>query len=53
MQNWTLEVFRSGDGAIPFEQFVGSLPDFKFVALETAIDRVLTARVWALCAPSG
>lgn len=32
------------DGSVPFERFVRSLSDFKFVALRTAIDRVLLTR---------
>lgn len=32
------------DGSVPFERFVEELSDFKFVALDTAIDRVLSVR---------
>lgn len=32
------------DGSIPFERFISDLSDFKFVALRTAIDRVLLVR---------
>ena len=46
--HWSPDVFRGSDGAIPFEQFVGSLPDFKFAALDAAIDRVLSVRGMAL-----
>jgi hypothetical protein len=41
---WTPEPFEADDGTIPFERFVGNLSDFKFVALDTAIDRVLSVR---------
>jgi hypothetical protein len=41
---WTPEPFQADDGTIPFEQFVNGLSDFKFVALNTAIDRVLSVR---------
>jgi hypothetical protein len=41
---WTPEPFEADDGTIPFEQFVAELSDFKFVALDTAIDRVLSVR---------
>jgi hypothetical protein len=41
---WTLEPFEADDGTIPFERFVNELSDFKFIALETAIDRVLSVR---------
>ena len=41
---WTPEPFQADDGTIPFEQFVNGLSDFKFVALSTAIDRVLSVR---------
>jgi len=41
---WTPEPFKADDGTIPFERFVDDLSDFKFVALGTAIDRVLSVR---------
>ena len=41
---WTPEPFEADDGTIPFERFVGNLSDFKFVALDTAIDWVLSVR---------
>jgi hypothetical protein len=41
---WTTEPFVAGDGTIPFERFVDDLSHFKFRALHTAIDRVLSAR---------
>ena len=43
-QGWTAEPFVADDGAVPFERFVGSLSDFKFNALEAAIERVLLVR---------
>jgi hypothetical protein len=41
---WTPEPFEADDGTVPFEHFVNELSDFKFIALETAIDRVLSVR---------
>jgi hypothetical protein len=41
---WTAEPFEADDGRIPFERFVNDLSDFKFMALDTAIDRVLSVR---------
>lgn len=41
---WTPEPFEADDGTVPFERFVDGLSDFKFVALDTAIDRVLSVR---------
>jgi hypothetical protein len=40
----TPEPFEADDGTIPFERFVNELSDFKFIALDTAIDRVLSVR---------
>ncbi|MEI2699041.1 MAG: hypothetical protein V9E94_12100 [Microthrixaceae bacterium] len=42
--DWTPEPFEADDGTIPFQRFVDDLSDLKFVALDTAIDRVLSAR---------
>jgi len=41
---WTPVPFEADDGTVPFEKFVSGLTDFKFVALDTAIDRVLSVR---------
>ena len=41
---WTPEPFEDDDGTIPFKRFLDDLSDFKFVALDTAIDRVLSVR---------
>lgn len=41
---WTPEPFEADDGTIPFERFVEGLTDFKFVALDTAIEQVLSTR---------
>lgn len=41
---WTPEPFEADDGTIPFERFVDDLSDFKFVALDAAIARVLSVR---------
>jgi len=41
---WTPVPFEADDGTVPFEKFVSGLTDFKFVALDVAIDRVLSAR---------
>jgi hypothetical protein len=41
---WIPEPFDADDGTVPFERFVNELSDFKFIALETAIDRVLSVR---------
>lgn len=41
---WTPEPFEADDGSVPFERFMEDLSDFKFVALDTAIKRVLAVR---------
>jgi putative component of toxin-antitoxin plasmid stabilization module len=41
---WTPEPFEADDGTVPYERFIGDLSDFKFVALDAAIDRVLSVR---------
>lgn len=41
---WTPEPFEADDGSVPFEKFIEDLSDFKFVALDAAIDRVLSER---------
>jgi len=41
---WTPKSFQADDGTIPFEQFVNGLSDFKFRALDAALDRVLSVR---------
>lgn len=41
---WTPEPFEADDGTIPFERFVARLSEFKFVALDSAIERVLVVR---------
>jgi hypothetical protein len=41
---WTPEAFEADDGTVPFQRFIDELSDFKFVALDTAIDRVLSVR---------
>jgi putative component of toxin-antitoxin plasmid stabilization module len=41
---WTPEPFEADDGTVPFERFVNELSDFKFIALDTAIGRVLSVR---------
>jgi putative component of toxin-antitoxin plasmid stabilization module len=41
---WTPEPFEADDGTIPFQRFIDDLSDFKFVALDAAIDRVLSVR---------
>jgi hypothetical protein len=41
---WSLEPFVADDGTIPFERFIDELPDFQFIALATAIERVLAVR---------
>jgi hypothetical protein len=50
---WTPEPFVADDGAIPFRRFVNDLSDFKFIALDTAIVRVLSVRGIDLATPSG
>jgi hypothetical protein len=44
MATWTPEPFEADDGTIPFQRFIDDLSDFKFVALDAAIDRVLSVR---------
>ena len=41
---WTPEPFEADDGTVPFERFIDDLSDFKFVALDTGIRRVLAVR---------
>ena len=41
---WRPEPFEADDGTVPFERFIEDLSDFKFVALDMAIDRVLLVR---------
>jgi hypothetical protein len=41
---WTPVPFVADDGAVPFRRFVDDLSDFKFVALDTAVVRVLSLR---------
>ena len=41
---WTPEPFEADDGSVPYEKFIDGLTDFKFVALDTAIVRVLSER---------
>ncbi len=41
---WTPEPFEADDGTVPYERFINDLSDFKFVALDTAIERVLAVR---------
>lgn len=41
---WTPEPFEADDGMVPFQRFVDELSDFKLVALDAAIDRVLSVR---------
>jgi hypothetical protein len=41
---WTLEPFEADDGSVPFQVFVDELSDFKFVALDAALERVLATR---------
>ena len=41
---WTPVPFEADDGSVPYERFVNELSDFKFVALEAAVDRVLSVR---------
>lgn len=41
---WTLQPFEADDGTMPFQRFIDELSDFKFVALDTALKRVLSVR---------
>ncbi|HUP70650.1 MAG TPA: hypothetical protein VM142_12675 [Acidimicrobiales bacterium] len=41
---WTPEPFEADDGAVPYERFINELSDFKFVALDAAIERLLVVR---------
>jgi len=41
---WTPEPFEADDGTVPYERFIATLSDFKFIALEAAIDQVLSVR---------
>lgn len=42
--SWKPEPFEADDSTVPFERFVNDLSDFKFVALDTAIELVLSVR---------
>jgi hypothetical protein len=41
---WTPEPFEADDGSVPFEGFIEDLSDFKFAALDAAIQVVLAER---------
>jgi hypothetical protein len=41
---WRLEPFEADDGTLPYERFIEDLSDFKYVALEAALGRVLAVR---------
>jgi hypothetical protein len=41
---WTPEPFEADEGTIPFQRFIDDLRDFKFVAPDAAIGRVLSVR---------
>lgn len=41
---WSLEPFEADDGTLLYERFIEELSDFKYVALEVAMERVLAAR---------
>jgi hypothetical protein len=41
---WTPEPFEADDGTVPYERFIEELSDFKFVALDVAVERVLSVR---------
>ena len=44
MTAWTPEPFEADDGTVPYERFVDDLSDFKFVAVDVAVQRVLCVR---------
>lgn len=44
MPVWSPELFESDDGIVPYERFIHSLPDFKFIALKAALEHVLVVR---------
>lgn len=44
MTAWTPEPFEADNGTVPYEQFVDDLSDFKFVAVDVAVQRVLCVR---------
>lgn len=41
---WTPEPFEADDGRVPFADFLEDLSDFKFAALDAAIEHVLSQR---------
>jgi hypothetical protein len=41
---WAPEPFEADDGTVPFERFIDGLSDFKFAALDAAIQHVLAVR---------
>ena len=41
---WTPEPFEADDGTVPYQRFINDLSDFKFVALDTAIEFLLSVR---------
>ncbi len=43
-ESWTLEPFEADDGTVPFERFADSLTDFKFAALDMAMEHMLADR---------
>jgi len=42
--DWTPEPFEADDGSVPYARFIDDLSDFKFVALDAAVTRVLAVR---------
>lgn len=46
---WKPEPFEADDGTIPYERFIGELSDFKFVALDVAIEHVLSLQLNLRC----
>lgn len=41
---WIPEPFEADDGTVPYERFINDLSDFKFIALDAAIERLLVVR---------
>lgn len=41
---WTLEVYETKDGTVPFDRFLGGLSGFKLAAVNAAMKQVLAAR---------
>ena len=40
-RGWSIEALEADDGTVPYERFIKELSDFKFGAIDAAVERVL------------